>query len=127
MTLKDIDTYLASLPWVGSVLAHEDVSNPEDVKAYGISNIHVHILEKSGMVAKKRKIFCYVRDMGTEREEVFFDGGLPVPELRPQTVTEYGTNADGTLYPISKVVSLDGTSKILVASKTETIATKTVV
>lgn len=117
MTLQGLKDYLAGLTWVGQVLDHEDVSNPMDVEKYGISNVHVHILEENGMVAKKRTIHCYVVGLGSKDELAYFDGRIPMPELAPAVKTEYVANADGTVYESKSVVALTGEEKVI-AEKT---------
>ena len=113
MTLKGLKDYLAGLSWVGQVLDHEDVSNPMDVEKYGISNVHVHILEENGMVAKKRTIHCYVVGLGSKDELAYFDGRIPMPELVPAVKTEYVANTDGTVYESKSVVALTGEEKVI--------------
>jgi len=113
MTLQALKDYLAGLTWVDRVLDHVDYSNPEDVEKYGISNIHVFILEKSGLVAKKRTIHCYVVGLGGKDELAYFDGRIPMPELAPAVKTEYVANADGTVYESKSVVALTGEEKVI--------------
>ena len=120
MTLKGLKDYLAGLTWVDRVLDHADYSNPEDVEKYGISNIHVFILEKSGLVAKKRTIHCYVVGLGSKDELAYFDGRIPMPELAPAVKTEYVANADGTVYESKSVVALTGEEKVI-AEKADTL------
>lgn len=117
MTLQGLKDYLTGLTWIDRVLDHVDYSNPEDVEKYGISNIHVFILEKSGLVAKKRTIHCYVVGLGGKDELAYFDGRIPMPELAPAVKTEYVANTDGTVYESKTVVALTGEEKII-AEKT---------
>lgn len=124
MTLQGLKDYLAGLTWVGQVLDHEDVSNPMDVEKYGISNVHVHILEENGMVAKKRSVHCYVKEFGLKDESAYFDGRIPTPELAPAVKTEYIANADGTVYESRKLVALTGEEKVISEKETTLEAVK---
>jgi len=100
------------------------VSNPADVEKYGISNVQIHIVEKAELVWKRRTIHVYVDNLGGKDEAAFFDERHPMPTLRPQTVTEYVEQADGSVYEKRKIVALDGTEKVIAQKSTTLEATK---
>ena len=113
MNLTEIKAKIEGFAWVHSILKDETVLKAED--NLGVAVHHVHVLDVSGEMSVITKICANVVDEGKETEEAFFDSefhnGYPTSRIKNKTVSEVGSNDDGTVYAVTKLVDTSGEVK----------------